>query len=304
MDVAITGSTGLIGSALAERLRAARHRVIPVVRPSTGARGGDAVEWDPAAGRIDAGRLDGVDGVVNLAGRPLGTKRLTDEEKQRVRDSRVQGTDLLARTLAGLDRQPAVLVNASAIGFYGDRDDTRLTEDSAPGEGFMADLVRAWEAATAPAADAGIRTVMVRTGLVLQPGEQVLGRMLPLFRLGLGGRLGSGRQWWSWITLEDEVRIIEHALTATDLSGPVNATAPNPVTNAQFTRTLARVLRRPAVLPVPITALRLVLGRDLADEVAASGARVLPAKLLESGFQFVHPELEPALRAILDRPAA
>jgi len=302
VDVAITGSSGLIGSALGERLRAVGHRVLRVVRPSTDASDGDTIEWDPVAGRIDTGGLQGIDAVVNLAGRPIGGKRFTEDEKQRVRESRLQGTALLAQTLAAMDGGPRVLLNASAIGYYGDRDDTRLTEDSPPGEGFMATLVRDWEAATAPAAAAGVRTVMIRTGLVLQPGEQILARMLPLFRFGLGGRLGSGRQWWSWIALEDEVRAIEHLLTA-DVSGPVNLTAPDPVTNAQFTKTLARVLRRPAVLPVPVTALRLVLGRELADEVAATGARVLPAKLLESGFQFAHPELEGALRAILDRPA-
>jgi uncharacterized protein (TIGR01777 family) len=313
VDVAITGSTGLIGSALVERLTAAGHGVIRIVRPSTertastastastgdtDTAGGRTVAWDPEAGTIDGAGLEGVDAVVNLAGRPIGSKRFTEEEKRRVRDSRVKGTRLIADTVAALARPPAVLVNASAIGYYGSRDDTPLTEQSAPGQGFMADLVVDWERATAPAAGAGIRTVTIRTGLVLQPGEQILGRLLPIFRLGLGGRLASGRQWWSWIALEDEVGALVHLLTA-DVSGPVNLTAPHPVTNAEFTKTLARVLRRPAVLPVPVFALRLVLGRELADEVAMAGARVQPTKLHESGYQFAHPELESTLRSLL-----
>jgi len=303
MDVAITGSTGLIGTALVERLGAAGHRAVRVVRGDA-TPGRDVVRWDPAAGTIDAAGLEGLDAVVHLAGAGIGDKRWTDERKRLILDSRVQGTTLLARTLAGLERRPAVLVSGSAVGYYGAHGDEALTEDAPPGDDFAAGVCTQWEAATVPAADAGVRVVRIRTGIVLARHGGALARMVLPFSLGLGGRIKSGRQYMSWIALDDEVDAIVHAITHPEVDGPANLTAPNPVTNAEFTKTLGRVLRRPTVLPTPLLPLKAVYGAELVQHLLVEGQRVLPAKLEATGFEHHHPQLEGALRAVLGKPAA
>jgi uncharacterized protein (TIGR01777 family) len=296
VDVAVTGSTGLIGSALVERLRQDGHRVRRVVRSSSPA-GADDVRWDPAAGTIDAAALAGVEAVVHLAGAGIAEHRWTDEHKRRILDSRVQGTGLIARTMAALDPRPSVLLSGSAIGIYGDRGDEVLTEESSPGEGFLVDVVQRWEGAAQPAADAGIRVAFLRSGVVLSRSGGALAKQLPLFRFGLGGRMGSGRQWIPWIAIDDEVGAIVHLLSpSATVSGPVNLTAPTPVTNAEFTAALGRELHRPAVLPVPKFGPSLVLGRELAENLLFSSARVVPRKLEASGYSFLFPTLEQALR--------
>lgn len=300
MDVAITGASGLIGSALSDTLRAAGHTVRAVSRS---AGGPGTVVWDPAAGTIDADGLAGVDAVVHLAGEGIADKRWSDAQKQRIRASRVDGTTLIARLVAELDPKPSVLLSGSAIGYYGDRGDEVLTESSPPGDGFLPEVVTAWEAATAAAAEAGVRVAHLRTGIVLSSDGGALAKQLPLFKVGLGGRLGSGQQWIPWISLEDEVGAIVHLLTA-DVEGPVNLTAPEPVTNATFTQTLADVLGRPAVLPIPRFGPELLLGKELAQDLLYSSARVVPSVLEGDGFRFAHRELEGALRSVLDRPAA
>jgi len=303
MEVAITGASGLIGSALVRSLRDDGHTVLPLVRPGSSGSSGPgasdpaAIRWDPAAGTIDADRLNGIDAVVHLAGAGIGDKRWSPARKREIRESRTRGTDLLARTLAGLDRPPAVLVSGSAVGYYGDRGDEQLTEASAPGDDFLADLVQAWEAAAQPAVDAGIRTVFTRSGVVLSADGGMLPRLLPLFRFCLGGRMGSGRQWLPWVSIEDEVRIIQFLIEHDDISGPVNVTAPAPVTNAEFAKALGAALRRPAVVPVPAFGPRLVFGREMADELLFVSQRVVPGVLGDAGHAFTHPELASALRA-------
>jgi uncharacterized protein (TIGR01777 family) len=299
MLVAITGSTGMIGSALVASLAGDGHQVLRLTRsPSPGP---DTARWDPAGGTIDSEALSKADAVVHLAGRNIAAPRWTAKVKREILESRSLGSRLLAGTMAGLLDGPRVLVCASGINFYGDRGDEMLTETSPSGGGFLAEVCRQWEAGADPARAAGIRTVHVRTGLVQTPRGGSLARQLPLFRLGLGGRLGSGRQWWSWVTLDDVIGVYRHALTATAASGPLNATAPNPVTNAEYTATLARVVGRPAALPVPRFGLRLLLG-EAADELVFTSARVLPAATEASGYSFRHPTLEAALRHILTRP--
>jgi uncharacterized protein (TIGR01777 family) len=299
MRVAVTGSSGFLGSALVPALELAGHEVARVRR-------GDAPPpcWDPDAGTIDVGALNGVDAIVHLAGEGIGEKRWTPDQKQRILRSRSAGTDLIARTAAALDPKPSVLVSASAVGYYGDRGDEELTEDSPPGDNFLAEVVQAWEAGTAPAADAGIRVVSLRTGIVLARKGGALGRMLVPFRLGLGGRVASGRQWMSWISVDDVIRGYQHALTTASLRGPVNLTAPAPVRNEEFTRTLGRVLGRPTVLPTPLFPLKLAYGPELVAQLLVEGQRVLPAKLLASGFTFAHDDLETALRSVLRKPRA
>ncbi len=299
MDVAVTGASGLIGTALVAALEGAGHRPLRVVR---GTPGGDAIGWDPAAGTIDAAGLEGVDGVVHLAGAGIGDHRWTDDYKRAIRESRQQGTALLARTLAGLQRPPGVLVSQSGINYYGDRGDQEVTEATGAGEGFLANVCVVWEAATQPAADAGIRVVRTRTAQVLTPKGGALAKQLPLFRFGVGGRFGSGRQWQAWISLDDEIGVLLHALTS-GLSGPVNACAPQPVRNAEFAATLGRVLGRPAVVPVPAFGPRLVLGGERAEALLFESVRAIPQALLGDGYRFTHPDLEGALRALLGRPA-
>jgi uncharacterized protein (TIGR01777 family) len=298
LTVAISGASGLVGSALASFLVAGRHGVRRVVRgPAT--RAGD-VSWDPAAGRIDAGGLDGVDAVVHLAGENIASGLWTKRKKERIRASRVRGTALIARTLAAAPGSARVLVNASAIGFYGDRGDALLDEACAPGEGFLAETSRAWEAATEPAREAGVRVVRLRIGIVLDGAGGVLPRMALPFRLGLGGRLGSGRQFTSWIALRDLVGVIDHALHDAALEGPVNAVSPNPVRNVELTRALGRVLRRPTLVPVPAPVIRGLLG-EMGHELLLASTRVVPRRLARAGFRFHLAELEPALRSILGR---
>jgi uncharacterized protein len=295
MDVAITGSSGLIGTALAVDLRASGDRVRRLVRgPSNES---DAVRWDPATGAIDAEGLAGVDAVVHLAGAGIGDRRLTPARRQVVLESRTDGTALIARTLAAMDTPPRVLVSGSAVGFYGSRADEVLTERSSAGDDFVADLVRAWEAAAQPAVDAGIRTVFLRTAPVLSGRGGILPRMALPFRLYVGGRIGSGRQWMSWISLEDVVGIVRFVIGREDTRGPVNAAAPGPVTNAEMTAALGRALHRPTLLPVPRVALRLALGSGRTDSLLLASQRVMPAVLTEAGYAFVHPDIDDALAA-------
>lgn len=299
MKVLVTGSSGLIGSALVDRLARGGHVVTRLVRREPPA-GSDAVRWDPEAGTIDADRLEGHDAAVHLAGEGIAAAPWTDVQKARIRDSRVKGTRLLCGILPRLDAPPKVLVSASAIGYYGDRGHEVLREESPPGTGFLPDVCREWEAATDLAAGKGIRVVRLRIGMVLGPGGGALARMLPVFRAGLGGRVGNGRQYVSWIALDDLVEIAAHALGDASLEGPVNAVAPRPVINREFTRVLARVLGRPAILAVPAFAVRLTMG-EMADELLLSSAHVEPTKLLASGFHFRFPELEGAIRHVLGR---
>ena len=301
MDVVVSGSSGLIGRALRSALIAAGHGVRRLVRrpPSRP----DEIAWDPDHGTIDTQGLEGAGAVVHLAGESIGARRWNEDHKARVYASRVRGTRLLAETLARLDRPPGTLVGASAVGYYGDRGTEVLTEDSSPGTGFLARVCIEWEAATEPARQAGLRVACIRTGLVLSAEDGLLPRMLLPFRLGLGARLGRGDQYWSWITISDEIRAILHLLT-TDVAGGVNLTSPNPVTNADFTRILGRVLGRPAALRVPAAVLRVGLGAEMARDMMLGGQRVRPTRLLESGFTFHDPDLEPALRGLLGRDAA
>jgi uncharacterized protein (TIGR01777 family) len=298
MRVIVTGSHGMIGSALIPALQSAGHQAVPVVR---GSPAGGEIGWDPATGVLDRRDLAGVDAAVHLAGESIGTKRWNPQHKRRILDSRVKSTDLLARRLAELDPRPSVLIAGSAIGFYGDRGSEELDEQSGPGTGFLAEVVQQWEAATGAAADAGIRVVRVRTGVVLSPAGGALQKQLPLFRAGLGGRLGSGRQYVSWIALDDEIGAILFALDNAGLTGPVNVTSPHPVTNAELTRTLGAVLGRPAVLAIPRIGLAALLGGEMADEMLVGGQRVIPRQLLEHGYRFARPDLEPALRHLLGR---
>jgi len=296
MRIVISGSSGLIGSALVVALSERGHEIARLVRRRQDADSSTAY-WDPAAGAIEISRLEGADAVVHLAGESIATGRWSADKKRRIRDSRVDGTRLLSEALADLERKPAVLVSASAIGFYGDRGDEVLTERSEIGTGFLADVGAGWEAATEPAREAGIRVANLRIGIVLASGGGALSSMLPVFRLGLGGPLGRGTQYMSWIELGDLVRAIEHVLTTEALEGPVNAVSPMPVTNRVFTRTLGRVLGRPVILFVPSAALRLAFG-EMAEETLLASARVSPERLTESGFSFHYPELEGALRHV------
>ena len=299
----VTGSSGLVGTALTSFLTARGGLVTRLVRraaPESVSPADATRSWDPAAGRLDPDAVSGFDAVIHLAGAGIADARWSAERKRLIRDSRVGGTETLARALAKADSPPRVLVAASAVGYYGDRGDVLLDEGSAPGFGFLAEVGAAWERAAAPAEEAGIRLVSLRIGMVLTSAGGALHRMLLPFRLGLGGPLGTGRQYWSWITLGELLDVILHVSTTEALSGPVNAVAPGAVRNSEFTAALARVLRRPAVLPLPGFALRLLLG-EMADELLLASTRVRPARLLESGYEFRHADLEPALRSVLSR---
>lgn len=299
MKVLITGSSGLIGSALAPFLAAKGDTVIRLVRPVS-RPAADQLVWDPLADRLDAALLEGFEGVVHLAGENIGTSRWTPSVKSRLRDSRVKGTRLLAETLVRLAHPPGVLVSASAIGYYGDRGDEVLTEDSPPGTGFLPETCREWEAAAQLAAAQGIRVVNLRSGMILAATGGALARMLPPFKLGVGGVVGSGRQYVSWITLDDVIAAVHHALTDERLRGAVNAVAPAAVTNREFTNVLGHVLHRPTLLPAPAFALRLALG-ELADALLLASSRVSPARLQATGFAFGFPDLEGALRHVLGK---
>jgi uncharacterized protein (TIGR01777 family) len=297
LDVAISGASGLIGTALTASLRTDGHRVLRLARG--GVTGGDAIGWDPEAGRIDAPALEGIDAVVHLAGEGIGEKRWSDEQKQRIRESRVRGTAVLAAAVASRERKPRVFVSASAIGYYGDRGDEILTEQSPPGDEFLSEVCVAWEAETRPASEAGVRTVIIRNGIVLDPHGGALANMLLPFKLGIGGRQGSGKQWMSWITLADEVGAIRHAIDNDSVRGPANLVAPNPVTNADFARTLGHVLRRPTVLPTPLLPLKLRFGGELVEALLLGSQRVAPTELAATGYEFGSPTLESGLRSML-----
>jgi uncharacterized protein (TIGR01777 family) len=296
MRVGITGASGLIGSALVAHLRSGEHHVVKIVRRSPA---GDEIRWDPSGAGIDSNQLVGLDAIVHLAGAGIGDKRWTDDYKQEILNSRVAGTTTIAEAMAGRADGPQVLLSGSAIGIYGSRDDHVLDEQSAAGDDFLAGVCTAWEAATLAASDAGVRVVHLRTGIVLSPDGGALKKMLPLFKLGAGGRFGSGKQWMSWITLHDEVRAIEHLLTSS-VHGPVNLTAPNPVTNRDFAQALGKTLHRPSLFPVPGFGPKLLLGQELAESLLFASQRVTPTALRNDGYTFDHPELGAALQAILD----
>jgi hypothetical protein len=296
--IAVTGASGLIGGALLPALHASGHETVVLVRRPAGP--GEA-RWNPSVGEIDPGAFLGVDAVVHLAGAGIGDRRWSAARKDLILRSRVDSTTLVGRSLAALDHPPAVLVSASAIGYYGDRGDEELTEASGPGTGFQAEVCRAWEEATSEAEAAGIRVVHLRSAVVLSRHGGALARQLPLFRAGLGGRLGSGKQWFSWISARDEVGAILHVIGDSSLAGAVNASAPAPVTNREYTLVVGRVLHRPAVLGVPPVALRLGLGRQLADELLLGSLRVLPARLIGAGYRFRDPVLEGALAEAIRR---
>ena len=297
MKIVISGASGLIGTQLVEQLQQNGHDVVRLVRraASTG-----EIMWDPKAGVLSASALEGADAVIHLSGAGIGDKRWTASYKREILESRTITTSLIANTIANMSRKPSVFLCGSAIGIYGPRGDEQLTEVSTNGTSFLADVCEQWEAAAKPASDAGVRTVLLRTGIVLTTKGGALKKQLPLFQLGLGGKFGNGKQWQSWISIDDEVGAIEHLLTA-NVSGAVNLTAPNPVTNAEFTSTLARVVKRPAFLPIPPFAPKAILGGELADALLFTGQRVIPAALNASGYQFVHPTLEVALRALLKK---
>lgn len=297
LRILVTGSTGFVGSALVPALAASGHRIGRLVR-TLPRKGKNEIQWGPETGFIDASRLEGIDGVVHLAGENIAADRWTAEKKAQIRDSRVVGTTLLCETLAGLKQPPKVLVCASAIGYYGDRGDELLTEESGSGAGFLASVCREWEAATKPAEQKGIRVVHLRFGMVLSPAGGAMAKLLPPFKKGLGGVLGTGRQYVSWITLDDVVGVIAHVLTTEALQGPVNAVTPNPVTNRELTRTLGRLLGRMTIFPMPAAAARLVFG-ELADELLLASQQVQPTRLLATGYEFRYPELEGALRHLL-----
>jgi uncharacterized protein (TIGR01777 family) len=295
MRVLVSGSTGLVGKALVERLREVGEEARGLVRRPRGPR---EIGWDPARGELPAAQLEGIEAVVHLAGEGIGDHRWTEEQKRRIRDSRVTGTTLLVGALAGLDQRPAVLVSGSAVGIYGDRGDEQCTETSPVGHGFLAEVAIAWEAAAQPAASAGIRVATVRTGIVLGADGGTLPRLARLARFGVLGKLGSGQQWMSWISLADQVRAMRFVLEG-DLEGPVNLTAPVPVTNEVLTKTLGRVLHRPTFLPIPRVGPKLLLGAELAETLLYEGQRVLPDRLLEAGYEFRFTDLEPALADVL-----
>lgn len=295
MRIAITGSSGLIGTALVRSLRADGHDVVRLVRRPP--RAEDEVRWEPKRQWVDTEGLTGCAAVVHLAGAGIGDHRWTDAYKKELRDSRVLGTSAIAEAVASLDTPPRVLVSGSAIGFYGDTGERAVDESAPPGEGFLADLCQEWEEAAGAAQEAGVRTVFARTGLVVAGEGGAWERLFPLFRLGLGGRMGSGRQYWSFVALDDHIAALRHILAAEELVGPVNLTAPEPVTNREVTAAMGRVMGRPTLLSVPAPALRLALG-ELSGEVLGS-VRAVPRRLLDSGFSFARPGIEEALRAAL-----
>jgi len=297
MKIVVSGASGLIGTQLVAKLSSSGHEVVRLVRRSP--RSGE-IQWNPKSGTLDAAALEGADAVIHLSGAGIGDKRWTDGYRKEILDSRTATTALLAKTMASLSRKPSVFLSGSAIGIYGARNDEQLTEVSTHGTGFLAEVCEQWEAAAQPAVDAGIRTVYLRTGIVLSPKGGALKKLLPLFKLGVGGKFGNGKQWQSWISIDDEIGAIEHLLTA-NVSGAVNLTAPNPVTNAEFTKVLASVLKRPAIVPVPTFAPKILLGGELADALLFTGQRVIPAALNASGYNFKHTTLESAFRSLLSK---
>jgi uncharacterized protein len=297
MNILVSGATGLVGRSLCGTLEVEGHVVRRMVRNAS-PLSPDAVYWDPSQAILSPADLDGLDAVVHLAGEPVAAGRWTPARKKRILDSRVLGTKLLCERLAASERPPAILISASAIGYYGSQGDELLTEESAKGTGFLSDVCEAWEDATAPAIDAGIRVVNFRVGLVLSASGGALAKMLPPFKLGLGGTLGRGRHWMSWIHIDDLIGAIAHALSDEGLRGPVNGVAPNPVTNREFTKALGHVLGRPTLIPAPAPVLRIVLG-EMADEMLLSSTRVSPDRLAKSEFAFTHTMLDRALAGLL-----
>jgi uncharacterized protein (TIGR01777 family) len=297
MKILVSGSSGLVGSSLMSTASALRHETVRLVR-KRGQPG--AVYWDPDRGMIDLESIEGFDAVVHLAGESIAAHRWSANQKRKIRDSRVKGTSLLATTLGRLKRPPSVLVSASAIGYYGDRGEEVLQETSSPGSDFLADVCKQWEGATEPANRAGVRVVNLRTGIVLARDGGALPKMAMPFKFGAGGKIGSGRQYMSWIDLDDEVHVILHCLQKPEVRGPVNAVAPSPVTNAEFTKILGRVLSRPTFFPLPAFVARSVLG-EMADGLLLSSQRVQPSKLLSTDYKFRHSNLEEALRTIFRR---
>lgn len=300
MRVIVTGASGLVGRALVASLVADGHTVTRLVRGGGSAPGQGVTDasWDPSAGKVDAAALEGHDAAVHLAGESIAEGRWTDEKKRRIRESRVKGTRLLAETVAGLERRPEVLASASAVGFYGDRGGEVMTEESASGDDFLSEVCREWEKATLEASRAGVRVVHLRFGVILSAEGGALAKMLTPFKLGLGGRVGDGRQYMSWVDLADAVGAVRYAIDDKSLRGPVNVVAPRPATNEEFTRALGRALGRPTILPVPAFAARLAFG-EVADALLLAGQRVEPARLTQSGYQFKYPDLDASLRHAL-----
>jgi uncharacterized protein len=298
MRVLVTGATGFVGSAVVALLTSSGDEVIPVSRKPGLTH--NSITWDPAAGKLDPAALEGMDAVVHLAGENIAAARWTPAEKARIRDSRVQGTRLLAESLGRLSRRPKVMVSASAVGFYGSRGEQLLDETSSAGTGFLAEVCLDWEAAAKPVAAAGIRVVHLRIGMVLSPEGGALAKMLTPFQMGVGGIIGDGQQYMSWIALNDLAAVIRHAIVTETLSGPVNAVAPQAVTNRQFTKTLGHVLGRPTIFPMPAFAARLAFG-EMADALLLCSSRVVPRRLIASRYEFRHPELEAALRFLLGK---
>jgi uncharacterized protein (TIGR01777 family) len=294
MNILVSGSTGFIGSSVVKLLTEEGHRVVRLVRSQPKS---DEIYWDPAAGKVDTFGLEGMDSIVHLAGESI-VGRWTTEKKKKIFESRVRGTTLLCDALARLTKKPKAIICASAIGYYGDRGEELLTEESASGKGFLAEVCRAWEAATEPAKKSGIRVVHLRFGMVLSSKGGALKKMLLPFKIGIGGKLGIGNQYMSWISLQDIGGIILYALLTDILRGPVNAVAPNPVRNIEFTKTLGRVLKRPVLFPMPAVAARLIFGQ-IADELLLASTRVKPARLLAENYSFRHSNLEEALREII-----
>jgi uncharacterized protein len=300
VEIVISGSHGLIGEAVVAALTNRGHRPVRLVR-SPAKPSDDAIHWDPAVGTIDRGSLEGIDGAVHLAGKNIGRPWWTQTHMAQVLDSRVRPARLLSETLAQLTRAPSVLVSASAVGYYGDRGDEVLTESSGPGVGRLPEICRQWEASTEPAVKAGIRVAIIRTSIVLSGAGGAIAPLLIPFRLGVGGRIGTGAQYWPWIAIDDEANAIVHLLETGDASGPFNLAAPQAVRNAQFTTTLGKVLRRPTLLPVPEFAIKMVLGPQMAQEMLLLSQRVASTKLLGTGFNFQYPDLDGALRHVLGK---
>lgn len=299
MKILISGSHGLVGSALARSLTEDGHEVARLVRHQS-TPGSFEIEWHPNQGRIDPQRLEGFDAVVHLAGESIASGRWNDEKKRSIRESRTKGTLLLSETLARLAHPPSVFISASAIGYYGNRGDELLTETSAPGNDFLASVCVEWEQATRPASEKGIRTVLARFGIILDQNGGALAKMLTPFRMGIGGRVGNGRQWMSWIALDDVIGALKFLMRDKAVNGPVNFVAPRPVTNAEFTRTLGRTLARPTIFPIPEFGVRLAFG-EMGDALLLSSQKVEPTVLENRGFAFYWPRLEPALDHLLRR---
>ncbi|MBD0371230.1 MAG: TIGR01777 family protein [Pyrinomonadaceae bacterium] len=297
MKILVSGASGLVGNAVVGRLSSRGAHVLRLVRKPSPDQSSEIL-WNPQKGIEAAGKLEGLDAVIHLAGEPIAEGRWTEDKKRRIRESRVVGTKILAEALAGLERKPSAFLSASAIGYYGSRGSEILTEESRPGDDFLAEVCREWEEATTPAARAGIRTVQMRFGIILSSKGGALTKMLMPFKLGIGGRLGSGEQYMSWIAIDDVVGVVEHLLDTDSLSGPVNTVAPSPVTNREFTKALGDVLSRPTIFPVPKFAMRLAFG-EMADVALLASQRVEPARLKASGYVFKYPELKEALRHIL-----